>query len=82
MLYGLSGWLRRVWTGEKRGKGRKQAYAQGLRDVERLLITCGKSEVEMSDRDKGLLVLAVGRMRRWAGGLTKDGQSVSISEWS
>lgn len=39
------------------------------RDIERLLLTTGKVEQEMTDRDRGLLLLSVGGMRAWAAGL-------------
>lgn len=69
VLYGLGGWLRGVWTGEKRGKSRRQAYATALRDVERLVLTSSRDGETVGDRDRGLLLLSVGRMRQWAGGL-------------
>lgn len=69
VLYGLGGWLRGLWTGEKRGKSRRQAYATALRDVERLVLTSSSGD-SMVDKDRGLLLLSVGRMRHWAGGLT------------
>jgi len=31
VLYGIGGYLRGVWKGEKRGKGRKRTYFNGLR---------------------------------------------------
>jgi hypothetical protein len=39
------------------------------RDIERMLLTTGKVEQEMTDRDRGLLILSVGGMRAWAAGL-------------
>ncbi|KAJ9116572.1 hypothetical protein QFC20_000504 [Naganishia adeliensis] len=69
VLYGLGGWFRRVWNGENRGKTRRMAYVRGVRDIERLLLTTGKVEQEMTDRDRGLLLLSVGGMRAWAAGL-------------
>ncbi|ORY20910.1 ATP synthase regulation protein NCA2-domain-containing protein [Naematelia encephala] len=75
VLYGLGGWLRAAWRGEQRGKGRKREYFNGVRDIERLLITSPKHEEAMSDRDRGLLIVGVSRMRTWAAGLgggTKD----------
>lgn len=33
VLYGLGGWMRGLWRGEKRGKGRKRSYFNGLRCV-------------------------------------------------
>ncbi|WVQ83182.1 hypothetical protein IAT38_005321 [Cryptococcus sp. DSM 104549] len=69
VLYGLGGWLQGVWKGEKRGKGRKRAYFNGLRSIERLLITSPKDAQEMPDRDRGLLIVNVSGMRTWATGL-------------
>ena len=31
VLYGIGGWARRVWNGEKRGKTRRMAYVRGVR---------------------------------------------------
>jgi nuclear-control-of-ATPase protein 2 len=31
ILYGLGGWLKGVWRGEQRGKGRRRRYFNGLR---------------------------------------------------
>ncbi|WWD21611.1 hypothetical protein CI109_106097 [Kwoniella shandongensis] len=69
VLYGLQGWLQGVWKGEKRGKGRRREYFNGLRSIERLLITAPKGKEEMSDRDRGLLIVSVSGMRTWAAGL-------------
>ncbi|KAJ9109213.1 hypothetical protein QFC21_000542 [Naganishia friedmannii] len=69
VLYGIGGWMKRAWNGENRGKSRRMAYVRGIRDVERMLLTTGKVEQEMSDRERGLLILSVGGMRAWAAGL-------------
>ncbi|KAJ9125559.1 hypothetical protein QFC22_000521 [Naganishia vaughanmartiniae] len=69
VLYGIGGWAKRAWNGENRGKSRRMAYVRGIRDVERMLLTAGKVEQEMSDRERGLLILSVGGMRAWAAGL-------------
>lgn len=85
VLYGLWGWAKGVWTGEKRGKSRRIAYSTALRDTERIILTAtagagagagggslGDSQVDqkaMSDKDRGLLLLSVGRVRVWAAGL-------------
>lgn len=69
VLYGIGGWMKRAWNGENRGKSRRMAYVRGIRDVERMLLTSGKVEQEMSDRERGLLILSVGGMRAWAAGL-------------
>ncbi|WWC59570.1 uncharacterized protein I303_102126 [Kwoniella dejecticola CBS 10117] len=70
VLYGLGGWLRGVWRGEKRGKARKKQYFNGLRSIERLLITSPKDVQEMSDRDRGLVIISVSSLRTWATGLS------------
>ena len=31
ILYGLGGWAKRVWTGERRGSGRRLDYLRGIR---------------------------------------------------
>jgi nuclear-control-of-ATPase protein 2 len=31
ILYGFGGWLKGVWRGEQRGKGRRRRYFNGLR---------------------------------------------------
>ncbi|RSH92300.1 Nuclear control of ATPase protein 2 [Saitozyma podzolica] len=69
ILYGFGGWLKGVWRGEQRGKGRRRRYFNGLRDIERLLLTTPKHDEEMSDRDRGLLIVSVSGLRTWAGGL-------------
>ncbi|EIW71171.1 hypothetical protein TREMEDRAFT_27296 [Tremella mesenterica DSM 1558] len=71
ILYGLGGWLRGVYRGEKRGKTRRRRYFNGMRsvDLERLLITSPKSEEKMSDEAHGLLIVSVSGMRTWAAGL-------------
>ncbi|WWD00724.1 hypothetical protein V866_007659 [Kwoniella sp. B9012] len=69
VLYGLGGWLRGVWRGEKRGKGRKKQYFNGLRSIERLLITSPKAVDDMSNRDRGLLIISVSNLRTFATGL-------------
>ncbi|WWC86785.1 uncharacterized protein L201_001664 [Kwoniella dendrophila CBS 6074] len=69
VLYGLGGWLRGVWKGEKRGKGRKKQYFNGLRSIERLLITSPKDSEEMSNKDRGLLIVSVSNLRTWSTGL-------------
>ncbi|WVW78335.1 hypothetical protein I302_100289 [Kwoniella bestiolae CBS 10118] len=69
VLYGLGGWMRGVWRGEKRGKGRKKQYFNGLRSIERLLITSPKAVDDMSDRDRGLLIISVSNLRTFAAGL-------------
>ncbi|WRT64668.1 uncharacterized protein IL334_001602 [Kwoniella shivajii] len=70
VLYGLGGWLQGVWRGEKRGKGRKRTYFNGLRSIERLLITSPKHAQELSEKDRGLLIVSVSGMRTWATGLS------------
>ncbi|OCF33869.1 hypothetical protein I316_04581 [Kwoniella heveanensis BCC8398] len=70
VLYGLGGWFRGVWRGEKRGKGRKRQYFNGVRSIERLLITAPKDTQEMSDKDRGLLIVSVSGLRTWATGLS------------
>ncbi|WWC68050.1 uncharacterized protein I206_101969 [Kwoniella pini CBS 10737] len=69
ILYGLGGWLRGVWRGEKRGKGRKKQYFDGLRSIERLLITSPKDVQEMTNKDRGLVIISVSSLRTWATGL-------------
>lgn len=92
VLYGLSGWAHRVWTGEKRGKNRRREWLVGVRRIEKLLLTSApppppssslpnslsststhgsspQSSTEMSNKDRGLLILASGKMRTWAAGL-------------
>ncbi|WVQ98162.1 hypothetical protein IAU59_005284 [Kwoniella sp. CBS 9459] len=72
VLYGLGGWFRGVWRGEKRGKGRRRQYFNGVRSIERLLITSPKDAQEMSDKDRGLLIVSVSGLRTWATGLGGD----------
>lgn len=69
ILYGLGGYLRSAWKGEKRGKQRRRRYFNGLRDVERILLTAPEDEHEMTQRDRGLLIVSVSGMRTWAAGL-------------
>jgi nuclear-control-of-ATPase protein 2 len=69
VLYGLSGYLRSIWKGEKRGKSRRRKYFNGMRDVERILLTAPKNEQELSERERGLLIVSVSGMRTWAAGL-------------
>jgi hypothetical protein len=47
-------------------------------DVEKLLITAPRGEKEMSDKDRGLLILAVGNLRKWAAGLRTGDRAVSF----
>lgn len=49
------------------------------RDIERLLLTTEKVEQEMTDRDRGLLLLSVGGMRAWAAGLRGQHKEVRTS---
>jgi nuclear-control-of-ATPase protein 2 len=69
ILYGLGGYLRSAWKGEKRGKTRRRRYFNGLRDVERILLTAPEEEQQMTQRDRGLLIVSVSGMRTWAAGL-------------
>lgn len=69
ILYGLGGYLRSAWKGEKRGKHRRRRYFNGIRDVERILLTAPEDENEMTQRDRGLLIVSVSGMRTWAAGL-------------
>ncbi|KAK4683942.1 nuclear control of ATPase protein 2, partial [Tremellales sp. Uapishka_1] len=69
ILYGIGGWLQGVWRGEKRGKAQRRRYFNGLRDIEKLLLTYPKNEEEMTDRDRGLLIVSVSGLRSWATGL-------------
>ncbi|WVR04733.1 hypothetical protein IAU60_001744 [Kwoniella sp. DSM 27419] len=80
VLYGLGGWLRGVWRGEKRGKGRKREYFNGLRSIERLLITAPKDSQEMSDKDRGLLIVSVSGLRTWAAGLGGSGREAFMDD--
>lgn len=89
ILYGLGGWFKGVWKGEKRGKSRRRNYFNGLRwvsgfehclrprDIERLLITAPKKDVQMSEKDRGLLIVGVSGMRNWASGLSGNSKEVS-----
>jgi len=47
-------------------------------DVEKLLITATQGEREMTDKDRGLLILAVGNLRKWAAGLRTSDRGVSL----
>jgi hypothetical protein len=66
VLYGIGGWLKRVWNGEKRGKTRRMAYVRGVRCV-----TC---EISVSTR---LIELLQGYREApfddWQGGTGNDG---------
>lgn len=78
ILYGLGGYVRSAWKGEKRGKGRRRRYFTGLRDVERILLTAPEDNQEMTQRDRGLLIVSLSGMRTWAAGL---GSSREVSNW-
>ncbi|KAH8090542.1 ATP synthase regulation protein NCA2-domain-containing protein [Filobasidium floriforme] len=80
ILYGLGGWTKRLWTGERRGSGRRMDYLRGIRDVEKLLITAPRGEKEMSDKDRGLLILAVGNLRKWAAGLRTGDRAAFVDD--
>jgi len=47
------------------------------RDIERLLITAPKKDENLSDTDRGLLILGVSGMRSWAAGLGGSSRAVS-----
>lgn len=40
-----------------------------MRDVERILLTAPEDDQEMTQRDRGLLIVSVSGMRTWAAGL-------------
>ena len=69
ILYGVGGYLRSAWKGEKRGKARRRRYFNGVRDIERILLTAPEDDQEMTQRDRGLLIVSVSGMRTWAAGL-------------
>lgn len=45
------------------------ACADDSSEIERILLTAPKAQDEMSDRDRGLLIVSVTGMRTWAAGL-------------
>lgn len=49
------------------------------RDIERLLLSAPKQEKEMSERERGLLIVGVNGMRTWAAGLGGSKRGVSLS---
>lgn len=40
-----------------------------MRDIERILLTAPEDDQEMTQRDRGLLIVSVSGMRTWAAGL-------------
>ncbi len=50
---------------------------QLLRDTERILLLAGKKDQNMTDCDKGLLMLSVAAMRDWANGMSSYKRDVS-----
>lgn len=50
----------------------------GCSNIEKLILLANKGEQEMSDRDRGLLILSVGKMRHWAAGLRGVNREVSL----
>ncbi|KLT44268.1 NCA2-domain-containing protein [Cutaneotrichosporon oleaginosum] len=69
LLYGIWGWLRRLYVGEGRKKGRRRRYFHSLRAIEELLLKAPEDDVRMSDKDRGLLIVTTSGLRVWAAGI-------------
>lgn len=77
LLYGVFGWLRRIYAGEGRNKGRRRRYFHSLRAIEELLLKAPEDDVRMSDKDRGLLIVTTSGLRVWAAGIGSGVREVS-----
>ncbi len=77
LLYGVWGWLRRLYVGEGRNKGRRRRYFHSVRALEELLLKAPEDDVRMSDKDRGLLIVTTSGLRVWATGIGSANREVS-----